>query len=75
MREILVHELIKCDLCGCGMGAETSGATLRHVPFPDGRYVEATVRVSTFLCGHEVSCLCTSCRKAILQNELQALRE
>lgn len=71
MREYAIHEYIKCDLCGQGMGAENNGVTTHYTTLPDGTYVEGVVKVTAIMLNRERTCICDTCRKAILENALK----
>ena len=70
MREYVVNEYIKCDLCGHGMASETNGTTVHHAYTSNATCFEGVVKVSAIICGRELTCICNDCRKAILQRAL-----
>ena len=73
MKDYVIHEYIKCDICGNAMGFETNGVTSHDTSFPNGTYCNCVVKVSAFYLGTEKTCLCNDCRKAILRNSLESL--
>lgn len=73
MREYVVHERIKCDICENDMYTDTNGATMQDVTLPNGTYLQSLVEVSAFYLGSKKTCLCKDCRKAILESALRCL--
>lgn len=73
MREYVVHERIKCDICENEMYMNTNGSTMQDVTLPNGTYVQTLVDVSAFYLGAKKTCLCKECRKAILESALRRL--
>ena len=51
MREYVVNEYIKCDLCGYGMASETNGTTVHHAYTSNATCFEGVVKVSAIICG------------------------
>lgn len=72
MREYVVNERIKCDICGNEMYTDTNGSTMQDATL-NGAYVQSTVEVSAFYLGEKKTCLCKDCRKAILESALRRL--
>lgn len=73
MREYVVTEQIKCDICGNEMYTDTNGSTMQEATLSNGAYVQSTVEVSAFYLGAKKTCLCKDCRKAILESALRRL--
>lgn len=73
MREYVVHERIKCDICENEVYMDTNGSTMQDVTLPNGAYLQSIVEVSAFYLGSKKTCLCNDCRKAILESALRRL--
>lgn len=73
MREYVVHERIKCDICENEIYTDTNGSTMQDVTLPNGTYLQSIVEVSAFYLGSKKTCLCKECRKAILESALRRL--
>ena len=73
MKEYVINERIKCDICQNEMYADTNGSTMQEVTIPNGAYVQSIVEVSAFYLGEKKTCLCKNCRKAILESALRHL--
>ena len=73
MREYVVHERIKCDICQNEMYMDTNGSTMLDVNLSNGAYVQCVVELSAFYFGSKKTCLCKECRKAILESALRCL--
>ena len=73
MKEYIVSERIKCDICENDMYTDTNGATMQDVTLPNGTYLQSIVEVSAFYLGSKKTCLCKECRKAILESALRRL--
>ena len=73
MKEYIVSERIKCDICENDMYIDTNGATMQDVTLPNGAYLQSIVEVSAFYLGAKKTCLCKECRKAILESALRRL--
>ena len=73
MKEYIVSERIKCDICENEMYMDTNGSTMQDVTLPNGTYLQSIVEVSAFYLGAKKTCLCKECRKAILESALRRL--
>ena len=73
MREYVVHERIKCDICENEIYMDTNGSTMQDVTLPNGTYLQSIVEVSAFYLGSKKTCLCNDCRRAILESALRRL--
>lgn len=66
MKTIVSYEQIQCDLCGQAMSHEPGKMHVDGLYIGE-KYVTGVVDVSAVFIGEDTRCLCSSCRKQILE--------
>lgn len=66
MKTVVSYEQIQCDMCGQAMSHEPSTMYVEGIYVGD-KYVTGVVDVKAVHIGEATSCLCSSCRKQIME--------